>query len=86
MARQVECGEFLVIEATAREMFVAVGSPGICDYCDAKPEKGYYVAVMNSWYCPECFERFKRMSKHFAEDRPVEVRNFHYYGMKLGVL
>lgn len=86
MAKRVECGKWLVIEATAREMYVAFGSPGVCDFCEAKPEKGYYIAAINKWYCQKCFEEFIKDSRYYPEDRPIEVRNFHLYGMKLGVL
>ena len=53
MAKIVEFDRFKVIKASAKEMFDAVGSPGICDYCSERPEHGYYIAVLNKWFCPE---------------------------------
>ena len=50
MAKIVEFDRFKVIKASAKEMFEAVGSPGICDYCSERPEHGYYIAVLNKWF------------------------------------
>lgn len=64
----------------------AVGSPGICDMCMKRPETGFYIAVINRWLCPECFEDFKRNRKWYPEDAVVEQRNYIYYGLLLGVI
>ena len=56
MAKKIEFKKFLIIECTAREMYVACGSPGICDFCGEPSAGGYYIAVLNHWYCPKCFE------------------------------
>lgn len=51
MAKQIENEKgFLIIETTLSEM-ASIGSLGICDYCNNKTTKGYYIAVLNSWYC-----------------------------------
>ena len=55
MAKVVEFDEFKVIKASAKEMFEAVGSPGICDNCDEMPSDGYYIAALNRWFCKKCF-------------------------------
>ena len=86
MARKVDCGMFLVIEATAQEMHTVCLSPGICDYCGKPSEKGYYIAVLNSWYCPSCYEEFKKRAVWRHHDHVVEQRNYQYYGKLLGVL
>ena len=86
MAQVVDCGRFLVIEATSLEMYSACGSPGICDYCGQHSENGYYIAVINRWYCPDCYEAFKRDARYSPKDAPVEERNYQYYGKLLGVL
>ncbi len=86
MARKVDCGLFLVIEATSLEMYSACGSPGICDYCGQPSENGYYIAVLNSWYCPECYEKFKELAVWRHHDHVIEGKNYQYYGKLLGVL
>ena len=59
MAKQIECGKFLVIECTAGELMDAVGSD-ICirDWCGKAflpSDKGCYIAVLNQWYCQQCY-------------------------------
>jgi hypothetical protein len=85
MARKVDCGQFLVIEATRAEMHRACGSPGICDYCGKVSDNGYYIAVLNQWFCPKCYEEWKQDARFYPEDRPVEERNYQYYSMLLGI-
>lgn len=36
MAKKIEFKKFLIIECTAREMYVACGSPGICDFAASR--------------------------------------------------
>jgi len=85
MARKVDCGLFLVIEASRADM-AAIGSPGICDYCGTPSEHGYYIAVMNRWYCPKCYEDFKKRAVWRHHDHVIEQRNYQCYGKLLGVL
>ena len=85
MAKVVEFDKFKVIKESAKEMFDAVGSPGICDNCDEMPSEGYYIAVLNRWFCKKCFERFKRGAKWYPEDALIEDRNFKHYAFCLGI-
>lgn len=85
MAKQIEFGKFLVIECTAREMYVACGSPGICDNCCSTPSKGYYVAVLNRWLCQECYDQWCETAHWYREDAGTERKNFEYYAPKLGL-
>ena len=85
MAQRVECGKFLVIEATRAEMHRVCDSPGICDYCGKVSDNGYYIAVLNSWYCPECYEKFKELAVWRHHDHVIEEKNYQYYSKLLGV-
>ena len=85
MARKVDCGPFLVIEADRYEMHAAVGSLGICDYCGQVHVKGYYIAVLNQWFCTKCYEEWNEDARYYPQDRPVEERNFKYYAKLLGI-
>lgn len=85
MARKVEFKKFLIIECTVREMYVACGSPGICDFCGDSSSEGYYIAVLNHWYCPECFEEWKQRARYYPQDAVVERRNYAYYASRLGL-
>lgn len=47
---------FKVIHVETLDMW-AIGSPAKCDYCTADmatPDGGYYIAVLNKIYCPQC--------------------------------
>lgn len=86
MAKRIEFGKFLIIECTAAELYAACGGPGICDYCAIPAAVGYYIAVLNHWYCPECFERWKSHAHYYPEDADVERRNFEFYAQRFGLI
>lgn len=85
MAKQIEFGKFLIIECTASELYVACGSPGICDYCGKVSGSGYYIAVLNQWFCSKCYEEWKTIAQYYPEDAPYEQRNFDFYAPRLGL-
>lgn len=85
MARKVEFKKFLIIECTARELYVACGGPGICDMCGNPSAIGYYIAVMNRWYCPKCFSEWKQRAQYYPEDANVEKRNYEHYASLFGI-
>lgn len=31
---------------------------GICDFCNTPSSKGYYISVLNSWYCEDCYNEW----------------------------
>lgn len=74
---------FRIIEATLLEANKAFGGLGICDCCNTATLTGYYIAVLNSWYCPECYNRWVRGAKRYAEDIDTEKRNFERAKEKL---
>lgn len=84
MAKKVECGKFLVIEVS-REECIMWGGAAVCDSCNATSEIGYYIAVLNSWYCPKCFEEWKNRAKWYHEDVHIESRNYAAYAKALGI-
>lgn len=75
---------FLVIETTLCEM-VAIGGFGICDFCNNSSFVGYYIAVLNRWYCEKCYEEFTERAIYYEEDKRVELKNYEYYSNQLGV-
>lgn len=71
---------FLVLKVSNQELAKATGQEYcICDHCLASPEEGYYVAVLNSWLCPECYANWKKTATRYSEDIPVEERNYRRY-------
>ncbi|MBD5239582.1 MAG: demethylase [Bacteroidales bacterium] len=89
MAKQIERGRFLLIECTAGELMDAVGSDiCICDWCGrpfAPSEKGVYIAVLNHWYCMNCFNDWFNRSTYYPEDADVERKNFEFYAPRFGI-
>ena len=57
MARIVENPKgFKVIELSRLEIVHNIwGSMGICDCCNETAPTGYYIAVLNQWFCPKCY-------------------------------
>lgn len=73
---------FLVLEVSRERMLDRLekyGCQGICDTCLASPEVGYYVAVLNSWLCKECFDEWYADAGRYTEDIRIEERNYERY-------
>lgn len=69
---------FKVIKIDSHELRQAVGSPGICDNCLEMPEEGYYIAVLNRWFCPRCYHKWILNATYYRGDKPIEERNYQY--------
>lgn len=89
MARKIERSKHLLIECTAEELMDAVGSDWVvCDWCDKSclpSEQGVYIAVLNQWFCKECFEKWVRDALWYPEDADIERKNFDFYAPRLGL-
>lgn len=80
MAKKIENEKgFKVLEVPRSELRDATGGPGVCDHCLATPKVGYYIAVLNHWVCPSCYERWSKDATFYRED--VGVENKHYDSM-----
>lgn len=72
---------FKVIHVETLDMWV-IGSPAKCDYCTtdmAPPDGGYYIAVLNKIYCPQCYKRWLAEARRHPQDAPIEDRNYNTY-------
>lgn len=77
MAEIVENSKgFKVIKMSSVETCQALGGMGICDCCNTGPREGYYIAVLNSWYCEKCYKSFIDYAHNYPEDRRIESNNF----------
>lgn len=83
---------FRVIEITAEEMrrihpeMQNVDWFPVCDSCGRNGlKKGYYVAVLNQWFCPKCYEEWYSGAARYPEDARIEERNFNTYKNRLGL-
>lgn len=73
---------FLILEVSREELISALGDRGcigVCDACFSSPESGYYVAVLNQWFCKECYEKWHKRAEYYPEDSKIEERNYKYY-------
>lgn len=79
---------FKVIAVNGREM-LKIGCGNICDNCAETSEDGYYVAVLNRWFCPACYADWfayaeNEATPHNADGR-IEEKNFANIKMWLGI-
>lgn len=53
----------------------------ICMHCNKGCLSGdlYYITVLNDTMCKNCYEKWVRSAKRYAEDIPIENRNFNHY-------
>lgn len=73
---------FLILEVSREELMLALwcyGCAGVCDRCLEKPDKGYYIAALNQWFCQDCFEDWYAKARKYQEDIPIEERNYKYF-------
>ena len=70
--------EFLILKISSIEI-VMYGSLGICDSCNQTDYTGYFVAVLNYWLCPKCYEEWMDNAIYYPEDAPYERRTFEQY-------
>jgi hypothetical protein len=79
MAKTVENKNgFLVLEVSREECQRCFHSGGICDYCNGTDKSGYYIAVLNRWYCPECYNGWIQRAVRYMEDIRIEEKNFRW--------
>jgi hypothetical protein len=80
---------FKIIECSALENVNLGGGMGICDFCGNHSSTfsttGYYIAVLNSWYCEDCYNEWVKGAINYPSDRKIEDRNFEMYKDILGI-
>lgn len=69
---------FKIVKVDKSEMQDKIASPGICDYCNSIPTYGYFVCVLNAYYCEGCYVNWINRAVNYPQDRHVEKRNFEY--------
>lgn len=60
---------------------VGGGEELICDHCNEYIEDDatcYYVAVLNSILCKECFDNWIANANYYPEDAAIERKNYEY--------
>jgi len=85
MAQQIQNPKgFKVISTTATEC-LKWGGMAICDHCNNAASIGYFVAVLNHWVCPECFDKWLKRAVVYEEDKSYENKVFNRYAKLLGL-
>lgn len=81
---------FKVIKISALEAKLLWGvaiNDQCCDRCNMKsPEHGFYIAVLNRWYCKKCFRQWYDKATFYKEDERFEKMNFDDTVHKLKLL
>lgn len=81
---------FKIIKCKRREIIEVFGGKGICDSCGKPSIEGYYIAVLNQWFCPQCYKEWYEDAYNYAiessDDRRVEDKNFNFYGQRPGLI
>ena len=71
---------FKVINVPRKVLEAATGQiKCVCDNCLTSPDNGYYVAVLNRWFCPTCYEHWINRAEYYEEDAWVEEKNYNRY-------
>lgn len=77
--------KFRVLKVYRAELGKATDNDSCCcDSCLATPIYGYYIAVLNSWFCPKCFNHWLKNAVRYKEDIPIEEKNYQFYRNLLG--
>ena len=66
---------FKIIEMSIME-FQSIGGLSICDRCNSMMRKGFFIAVLNSSYCEDDFNRWLKSAIRYDEDIPYELSKF----------
>lgn len=51
--------------------------PGLCDFCAQQTLSGYYIAVLNCYYCSKCYQDWKKRAVFYEEDTAFEQRRIN---------
>ena len=75
---------FKVIETPMTEC-IDMGGMAVCDSCNECSENGYLIAVLNAWYCPECYNEWLNEAVRYEEDVVYENRTFNSFKRILNI-
>ena len=69
----------LAIKMSWREYVAVTDTFGFCSCCGTQDfqEDGYYVAVVNDWYCKTCYDAYIAGAKRYSVDLIKERKNYN---------
>jgi len=53
-----------------------IGGNSTCDWCGEISTDGYYISVLNMWYCDKCYNDWLQRAKRFESDILIEEKNY----------
>ena len=68
-----------ILEVGCKEMKNACNSLCICDFCGEQQtcdSTGFYIPVLNKWYCKKCYAIWEADCKYYPEDEGIAERNY----------
>lgn len=85
MIEDASFGSWKILKVGVKELIEHTGSKGICDYCGNRggvkrsASYGYYIAALNKWYCPTCYQGYiERSKKATTDELQVELEKERY--------
>lgn len=66
---------YKMIKLKAVDVVSKLGGFGICDMCNESSLDGFYIGVLNRWYCVECKEDFEKNTQFYKEDLDFEEKS-----------
>lgn len=76
---------FKVIAIDRQTLVSKLGSFGVCDSCNTTSHIGYWVAVLNCWLCPDCYQDWYNGATNYPEDRVIETKHYNRMIQILGL-
>lgn len=79
---------FKIIQVSRSELMDKLclyGAMGVCDHCNETTPTGYYIAVLNQWFCPKCYQDWYHRARIYPEDVAIENKNFEFYKKIFGI-
>lgn len=76
---------FKVIQCSLVEIARLGCNMPMCDRCNNATFDGYYIAVLNRWFCPSCYEEYISRATWYPEDSAIEDRNYEDAKLRMSV-
>lgn len=75
---------YVAYKVTSEEMLY-LGGFNLCDSCSKSIDSGYYIPVLNQYFCKECFNRWDNSAHYYPQDRSIERKRTSYFEAVIGI-
>ena len=84
MARKIENDKkFYIIRMTVQEAIATMDCFGECNLCGDGCEYGYYIPVINQFYCETCYDAWYRTATRYKSEIYNETKRYNAMVEKL---